>query len=117
MAAALLIGVGTGLLGFTTGIWISIAVILAGITRDGFMAITMTAIIEEEGIGARFAGSATGLNMSLMGIANVFAPPIGNWLTKFGSGLSFFFWAFLVFLGFISYFFLRQPKRKSRIGN
>ena len=113
MAAALLIGLGTGLLGFTSGVWISIAVIVAGITRDGFMAITMTAIIEEEGIGARFAGSATGLNMSLMGIANVFAPPIGNWLTKYGSGLPFFFWAFLVFLGFTSYFFLRQSKRKS----
>ena len=113
MAAALLIGTGTSLLGFTSGLLISIAVFLAGISRDGFMAITMTAIIEEEGIGARFAGSATGLNMSVMGIANVFAPPIGNWLSKFGSGLPFFFWAFLVFSGFVSYFFLRYSTRKN----
>ena len=107
MAAALLIGTGTGLLGFASGILISAAVMMAGIARDGFMAITMTAITEEKGIGARFAGSATGLNMSAMGIANVLAPPVGNWLVKFGSGLPFLFWASLVFLGFLGYFFMR----------
>jgi MFS family permease len=109
MAAALLIGIGTGLLGFTSGVLISVAVLIAGISRDGFMAITMTAIIEEKGIGARFAGSAIGLNMSVMGIAGVFAPPVGNWLVKFGSGLPFLFWASLVFLGFVAYLFMRQP--------
>jgi hypothetical protein len=46
---------------------------------------------------------------SVMGIANVFAPPVGNWLAKFGSGLPFLFWAALVFLGFVAYLFLRQP--------
>jgi MFS family permease len=109
MAAALLIGTGTGLLGFASGALISVAVLIAGIARDGFMAISMTAVIEEQGIGARFAGSATGLNISVMGIASVFAPPAGNWLAKFGSGLPFLFWASLVFSGFAAYFFLRPP--------
>jgi len=109
MAAALLIGIGTGLLGFAGGVLISVAVLIAGIARDGFMAITMTAVIEEKGVGARLAGSAIGLNISLMGIANVFAPPAGNWLAQFGSGLPFFFWSSLVFLGFVAYCFLRQP--------
>ena len=109
MAAVLLIGTGTGLLGFASGVLISVAVLIAGTARDGFMAITMTAITEERGVGARFAGSATGLNISLMGIANVFAPPAGNWLAQFGSGVPFLFWASFVFLGFTAYFFLRQP--------
>ncbi len=109
MAAVLLIGTGTGLLGFASGVLISVAVIIAGIARDGFMAITMTAVIEEKGVGAHFAGSAIGLNISLMGIANVFAPPAGNWLAQFGSGLPFLFWASLVFLGFVAYFFMRRP--------
>ena len=108
MAAALLIGMGTGLLGITGGILISVAVLIAGISRDGFMAITMTAIIEEKGIGVQFAGTAIGLNMSVMGIAGVFAPPVGIWLTKFGTGLPFLFWASLVFLGFVGYFFMRH---------
>ena len=115
MAAALLIGMGTGLLGFASGVLISAAVLIAGISRDGFMAITMTAIIEEKGIGAQFAGSAIGLNMSIIAIAGVFAPPAGNWLAKFGSGLPFLFWASLVFLGFASYLFMRLPV-VSRIG-
>jgi cyanate permease len=108
-AAALLIGIGTGLLGFASGVLISVAVLMAGSSRDGFMAITMTAIIEEKGIGARFAGSATGLTMSVMGVANVFAPPAGNWLANFGSGLPFLFWASFVFLGLVGYLFLRPP--------
>jgi cyanate permease len=109
MAAALIIGSGTGFLGFASGGLIPVAVLTAGIARDGFMALSMTAVIEEKGIGARFAGSATGLNMSLIGITNVFAPPVGNWLAKFGSGLPFLFWASLAFIGFLAYSFLRQP--------
>jgi MFS family permease len=107
MASALLIGIGTGLLGFTSGVLISVAVLIAGISRDGFMAITMTAVMEEKGIGPRFAGTATGLNMSVIGIAGFFAPPVGNWLAKFGTGLPFLFWASLVFLGFTGYLFIR----------
>jgi MFS family permease len=109
MAAALLIGMGTGLIGFSSGVLISVAVLIAGISRDGFMAITMTAIIEEKGIGARFAGSAIGLNMSVIGIANFFAPPVGNWLAQFGTGLGFLFWAALVLIGFVGYLFMRPP--------
>ncbi len=109
MAAALLIGIGTGLIGFAGGILISAAVLMAGISRDGFMAITMTAITEQKDIGARLAGTAIGLNMSLIGIANVFAPPVGNWLAGFGTGLPFLFWAALVCLGFIGYLFMKRP--------
>ena len=108
MAAALLIASGTGLFGITSGIWIFVAVLIAGMTRDGFMAITMTAIIEVKGIGTRFAGSATGLNMSMLGLANVLAPPAGNWLAKFGSGIPFLFWAALAFIGFAAYPFMRR---------
>ena len=110
MAAALLIGIGTGLIGFTSGIFISVAVLIAGISRDGFMAITMTAITEEKGVGAHYTGSAIGLNMSLLGIAGVFAPPVGNWLAGFGTGLPFLFWASLVLFGATGYFFLRPPE-------
>jgi len=109
MVSALLIGTGTGLLGFSSGVFISAVILMAGISRDGFMAITMTAIMEERGIGARFAGTAIGLNLSVVGISNFFSPPVGNWLAKFGTGLPFLFWASLVFLGFIAYLFIRPP--------
>jgi cyanate permease len=110
MTAALLISIGTGLIGFASGALISMAVLMAGISRDGFMAITMTAITEEKDIGADLAGTAIGLNMSLMGIAGVFTPPIGNWLAGYGAALPFLFWAALVVAGAIGYLFLRAPK-------
>ena len=110
MAAALLIAIGIGLLEFAGGVLISVAVLLAGMARDGFMAITMTAIIEVKGVGARLAGSATGLAMSALGAFNFFAPPVGNGLAKFGSTLPFLFWAALVFSGFVAYLFLRQQE-------
>ena len=109
MVSALLIGTGIGILGFSSGVLISVAVLIAGISRDGFMAITMTAVIEEKGVGPRFAGTGIGLNLSVVGISNFFAPPVGNWLAKFGIGLPFLFWASLGFLGFVSYLFMRPP--------
>ena len=109
MAATFLIGTSTCLIGFAGGALISGVVLTAGMTRDGFMAITMTAITEEKGIGPRFAGSAIGLNISLMGIANVMAPPAGNWLAQFDSGIPFLFWAACAFTGFTAYFFMQPP--------
>jgi len=113
IAAAVFIGAGTGMLGVAGGILISLAVLTAGIFRDGFMAITMTAIIEVEGIGARFAGTAIGLSLSMMGIVNVFSPPIGNWMARFGPGVPFLFWASLVGVSLVCYFFVQTPGDKS----
>ena len=108
LVSALLIGIGTGLVGISSGLMISISVLLAGFARDGFMAITMTAAIEVEGVGARFAGTATGLMMSVMGFVSLFAPPIGNWLATIGAGYPFFFWAALVISGAICLLLFRQ---------
>jgi MFS family permease len=110
IAAAIFIGGGTGILGVAGGIFISLAVLTAGIFRDGFMAITMTAMIEVKGIGARFAGTAIGLNMSVMGIVNVFSPPIGNWMARFGPGVPFLFWASLVIASLVCYLLIPTTK-------
>ena len=114
MAAALLITAGTATLGLAGGFLISAAVLVAGASRDGFMAITMTAIIEVEGIGARLAGSAIGLSLSVMGLFNVLAPPTGNWLERFGPGVPFFFWAALALAGFTGYLFLQGRSQVNR---
>jgi cyanate permease len=116
MVSALLIGAGTGLLGLSRGILISVAVLIAGFSRDGFMAITMTAVMVEKGIGPRFAATAIGLNLSVIGIFNFFAPPVGNWLVQFGRGLPFIFWASLVVLGFTSYLFMRPAAAENTSG-
>ena len=110
MAAAVFIGAGTGLLGFAGGMLIPAAVLMAGVFRDGFMAITMTAIIEVKNIGARFAGTAIGLSLSVMGVVNVLSPPVGNWMERFGPGVPFLFWASLVVVSLVCYLLIPTGK-------
>ena len=100
LASALMLTVGFGLLSFVQGIIVWLAVIFAGITRDGYMATMMTLIIELRGVGPAFAGTATGFIMAISRIGSVVAPPLGNGLESFGAGLPFLFWAALALVGF-----------------
>ena len=93
---------GIGLLSVGTGLLIWVAVGMAGLFRDGFMAIFMTTIVEVKGVGAAFAGTATGLAMVFMQIGLLLAPPIGNSLAEFAPALPFAFWAAMAFCGLLS---------------
>jgi len=72
------------------------------------MAITMTAMMEVKGVGARYAGTATGLLMAVMGIGAVSAPPVGNSLAAISLSAPFVFWAGLALVGFGGYWFVRE---------
>lgn len=111
MIAALLITTGVGLLAVVHGAWIWPAILVAGVVRDGYMALTMTAVMEIKGVGARYAGTATGFLMALMGIGAVLSPPLGNGLATFGISVPFALWAGLALLGFGGYWFVRIPGR------
>lgn len=108
MVAALLVTTGVGLVAVVQGGVIWPAVLLAGVVRDGYMAITMTAMMEVKGVGARYAGTATGVLMAVMGIGAVLAPPMGNSLAAISLNAPFAFWAGLALLGFIGYWFVRE---------
>jgi MFS family permease len=100
LAATLMVVLGAGLLSFANGVWIWLAVLLAGFVRDAFMAIFMTMVIETEGVGPAYAGTALGVTMALSGIGNVIAPPLGNSLAVFWPAAPFAFWAGLAAVGF-----------------
>lgn len=108
MVAALLITTGVGLLAVVHGALIWPAVIMAGVVRDGYMALTMTAMMEIKGVGARYAGTATGFLMAVMGVGAVLSPPLGNSLAAFGVSTPFAFWAGLALLGFSGYWLVRE---------
>jgi MFS family permease len=111
MVASLLVTLGVGLLAVVQGPLIWLAVILAGVTRDGYMALTMTAVMEIKGVGARYAGSATGLVLAWLGLGNVIAPPLGNSLARFSPGTPFALWAVMALLGFCAYLLIHKPAR------
>jgi MFS family permease len=85
---------GTGLLSTVSGSLIWIAVLMAGMFRDGFMAVFMTTTIELEGVGP-FAGTAMGTVGILSRLSGLVSPPLGNSLASIDPGLPFVFWAVL----------------------
>lgn len=101
VAAGLMVSLGVGLLAFVSGPAVWLAVLLAGMVRDGFMAVFMTSIIETEGVGPAFAGTAIGFVMIPAGLGNLVAPPLGNSLAAINPGFPFLFWSALTLLGLI----------------
>jgi hypothetical protein len=96
-----MVALGTGLLGFASGVWIWLAVLMAGFVRDAFMAIYITMVIETDGVGPAYAGTATGFTMAISGIGNFIAPPLGNSLAVLWPGAPFILWSGLTVLGMV----------------
>ena len=115
LAAALLVAVGAGLLGFASGIWIWVAVLMAGFVRDAFMAIYITMVIETDGVGSLYAGTATGLTMAISGIGNFIAPPLGNSLAVWWPGAPFLFWSGLSVLGMVCLALVKKGRANASI--
>jgi cyanate permease len=101
LIAAASIALGTGLLSIVNGTLIWGCVLMAGFVRDGFMAIFTTMVLETEGVGPTYAGTAWGFAMAVSGLGNVIAPPLGNSLAAYQPSAPFAFWAGLAVLGIV----------------
>jgi MFS family permease len=110
MAGAVMIMIGVGLLSVVDGKAIWGAVGMAGFVRDGFMAVMVTMLIETEGVGARYAGTAGGLLMALSGLGRLVAPPLGNSLAEIAPDLPFLFWSCLAAAGLLMLFLVREKR-------
>ena len=113
MVATVMIATGFGLLSVADGALVWGAVILAGVVRDGFMAILMTFIIKIKEVGAAYAGTATGLIMSVSQIGSVLSPPAGNSLSVYSPGLPYLFWAGLALLGLVAFAAVREGDKSA----
>jgi len=101
LVAGLILASGVGLLSVVSAGMVLVAVLTAGVVRDAFMAIFLTMVIETEGVGPTYAGSAAGLTMAIAGLGNVLAPPLGNSLAALRPGAPFAFWFGLAVLGML----------------
>jgi cyanate permease len=111
IAAALMVITGMGLLSFVDGVLVWGAVIMAGVVRDGFMAVFFTMAIETEGIGPAYAGAATGFTTIFARTGGLIAPPLGNSLSAISPGLPFVFWAGMALAGLTSLLAIREARR------
>ena len=117
IAATLMTAIGVGLLSIARGpaVWLSVAV--AGIVRDGFMAVLITMIIEIKGVGVTRAGTAVGLVMVFSRLGGLVSPLLGNSLADINPGLPFVFWAALAPMALFALYFVKEDKaRKPMIG-
>ena len=112
LAAMLITAIGVGLLSVVGGAMVWVSVIIASIARDGFMAVTITMIMETEGVGAAYAGTALGLAMTLSRVGGIISPPVGNSLAGINPGLPFIFWAALAAVALFGFHFLKDTGRK-----
>jgi MFS family permease len=110
MAGALMVISGVGLLSIAGGAMVWVAVGIAGLVRDGFMAVFMTTIIETKGGGRASAGTAIGLTMAFSGLGNLIAPPLGNSLAGLAPGIPFVFWAGLAVMGLLGLYLAKESR-------
>lgn len=107
----LAMAIGVGALVVVNGVGVYPAIALAGMVRDGFMGVFITLIIETEGIGKLYAGTATGFVMSLGAIGMWIAPSLGNSLASVMPSAPFIVWSLLTLIGFIALYFFREHNR------
>ena len=85
-------------------------VILAGLFRDGFMAILLSMVIEVKGVGADYAGTAAALVLAVSRLGNFVGPPVGNSLAGLHPGLPFVFWGALALTTPISLYLIKEQR-------
>jgi len=113
VAATVVLATGISLLSVLDGMAIWLGIILAGVVRDGYMAVFMTSSSQVRGVGAAFTGTALGLIMTLSRVGALLAPPIGNSLAVYGPRTPFILWGAMAFLGLVVVFL--KPERTERI--
>jgi len=87
-----------GLLPFVEGISIWFLMILSGVFMDGFMAISVTMLLETDGVKPIYSGTALGIIFTIAQVGGFVSPPLGNSFASLHPGLPFIFWATLSLL-------------------
>jgi NNP family nitrate/nitrite transporter-like MFS transporter len=101
-----------GILPFVQGTGVWALVILSGLFFDGFMAVFVTMLLETEGIGPEYSGTALGIVFTIAQIGCVIAPPIGNSFAGISPGTPFIFWASLSIIALIALFYIKDTGRR-----
>jgi MFS family permease len=100
-----------GLIPLVSDSTIWVLMVLAGICMDSFMAVTVTMLMETEGVGAAYAGTALGIVFTINQIGGAITPPLGDSLAGINPTSAFMFWAALPIGGLLTLFFATETGR------
>jgi MFS family permease len=106
--ALVIAAVCVSLIPIVSGGMIWVLMLLAGIFMDGFMALTTTMLLETEGVGPVYSGTALGIVFTIVHIGSVSSPPVGNSLESISQAAPFFFWASLSVVALVILTFVRE---------
>ncbi|HEY95805.1 MAG TPA: MFS transporter [Dehalococcoidia bacterium] len=104
-----------GLLPLVDGWVVWALMLMSGIFMDGFMAINTTILLETEGIGTRYSGTALGMIFTIGHIGSVSSPPLGNSFESIHPGLPFTFWAVLSAIGLFTLSMVKETGWRKRM--
>ncbi len=116
VVATIMAAIGVCLLAVADGALIWVAVLIAGIVRDGYVGVFTSMIIETEEVGAMYTGTAIGLIFTISRAGGVLAPTAGNSLASIGLNVPFIFWASLVALSLVGLCFFKETGMSGRGG-
>jgi MFS family permease len=68
-------------------------------------------LLETEGVGHKYSGTALGVVFTIAQLGSVVSPPIGNGLADYGNQWPFIFWAVLGVVALIPLFFTKETAR------
>jgi DHA1 family tetracycline resistance protein-like MFS transporter len=91
-------------------VWV--LMVLGGGFVDGFMALSVTMLLESKGVDMENAGMAVGIVFTMGLVGSVTAPPLGNSFAGVGAGIPFYFWAGLAVIAFVLFLFFKDTGGK-----
>jgi cyanate permease len=92
IVAALILSTGISSLTFVEGALIVLVVAATGFVFDACMAILNASVLEVDGVGHVYAGTALGFATMIRNLGITLSPPVGNSLAAFGLNIPFLFW-------------------------
>ena len=100
--------VGVALLSVADNAMVWVLMIIVGLSRDGFFAISFTMSTETAGIGVVYAGTAMGLTQTILNVGSLASPPLGNSLAGANAGFPFLLWAGFGLLALVTFCFVKE---------
>ncbi|MFC1902186.1 nitrate/nitrite transporter [Chloroflexota bacterium] len=114
LAAILITTVGIGLLSVFGGAMVWPLVISVGLVSELMRATLVTMIMETEGIGPAYAGTALGITLSCSRLGTFFSPPLGNSLANINPSSPFIFWSALAGAALLTFNFVKETGWRKR---
>jgi MFS family permease len=112
IAGVIVSGIGFISLFFLKGMEIWAVLAITGLVRAVPVVILNTILIETEGIGSKYAGTAFGVVTGAGMLAAFILPPVGNSFASIDLAMPFVFWGFISLASLSALLFLRKPEGK-----